>query len=248
LFDVTGTATLDADYSVSGPVTFTATGGTIQFAADQSTVEFQLTVADDELKERLESLKLQLLPAAGYGVGTGTLNFTIDSAELAGDFNDDQVVDGADFLQWQLALGEPADPAGSGADGDYDGDVDGADMLDVWATNFGDQDVAAPPASALFVEPNAGALALGDAADSLTGLAGITSSAMLSLLADESGEAVAARRPRVEAVDEAISSIDWATAVALLRRWEGDGTLAAEKPSSSESGEDASDRAILPTL
>ena len=57
--------------------------------------------------------------------------------DLSGDYNDDGVVDGADFLAWQRGYGAVANPAGSGADGDGDGTVD-ADDLDMWVDHFGE--------------------------------------------------------------------------------------------------------------
>lgn len=54
---------------------------------------------------------------------------------LAGDYNSDGRVDGADFLAWQRGFGGVATPAGSGADGDSDGTI-GAGDLDVWEGSF----------------------------------------------------------------------------------------------------------------
>ncbi|WP_428306785.1 ELWxxDGT repeat protein [Lacipirellula sp.] len=53
-----------------------------------------------------------------------------------GDYNNDGVTDGADFLAWQRAYGAAATPAGSGADGNGDGTVNGGD-LGVWKTGYG---------------------------------------------------------------------------------------------------------------
>jgi hypothetical protein len=55
---------------------------------------------------------------------------------LAGDFNDDGVVDGSDFLFWQLNAGKWANPPGSGADGNGNGVVDAAD-LELWRSQMG---------------------------------------------------------------------------------------------------------------
>ena len=61
---------------------------------------------------------------------------------LAGDYDVDGDVDGADFLLWQRRLGTATNPAGSGADGDASGSVDGGD-LGVWGSHFGEPEVAA---------------------------------------------------------------------------------------------------------
>ena len=66
------------------------------------------------------------------------------SPGLAGDFNADGSVDGADFLAWQR--GESPDPLGE-------------DSLTAWKTNFG----TSPPGAGISLavpEPTAGALAL----------------------------------------------------------------------------------------
>jgi hypothetical protein len=57
------------------------------------------------------------------------------NATLAGDFDLNGVVDGADFLAWQQQFGTSVTP-GDGADGDGDGMVD-ADDLALWQGNFG---------------------------------------------------------------------------------------------------------------
>jgi hypothetical protein len=61
-----------------------------------------------------------------------------------GDFDDDDDVDGSDFLAWQRGLGMSS--GASRADGDADGDQDvDADDLGMWRTHFG-----AAPGSASF--------------------------------------------------------------------------------------------------
>jgi hypothetical protein len=231
-FNIEGTATLGADYSLSGPVTIDASSGSVQFAAGQTAVEFQLAIADDEVKERLELLNLQLLPAPGYAVGVGTLQFVIDSAELEGDFNDDQIVDGADFLVWQRTLGAAADPPGSGADGDYDGVVDGDDLHQHWRLNFGDQVASAAPEAAAFAQQSVAAPVVESplSRDVVTGV--LSSPLPLSLSADEPGGLKAKRPPRHEAIDEVFRRTDWAAYAPLRRRHfpEGGDSLAAEKP------------------
>jgi hypothetical protein len=68
-----------------------------------------------------------------------------------GDFNDDNRVDGADFLAWQRGVGL-ADPTLADGDGDADGDVD-ADDLQSWRNEFGAQAAAAAAASAAATAP-----------------------------------------------------------------------------------------------
>jgi hypothetical protein len=71
---------------------------------------------------------------------------TRSGPEHPGDYDGDMDVDGHDFLAWQRALGSPANPAGSGADGDASGTVGGGD-LPVWRNNFGTVYAAAAAAS-----------------------------------------------------------------------------------------------------
>jgi hypothetical protein len=63
----------------------------------------------------------------------------------AGDYNNDDQVDGADFLVWQRELGATTSPA----DGNVDGMVDGADLA-IWQANYG----AVKPTSENFAELN----------------------------------------------------------------------------------------------
>ncbi|MEX2308151.1 MAG: hypothetical protein WD738_11190 [Pirellulales bacterium] len=53
-----------------------------------------------------------------------------------GDYNGNGVVDTADFVIWRKTLNQPANPFGSGADGDMDGTIDPGDY-DFWAARFG---------------------------------------------------------------------------------------------------------------
>ncbi|WP_428308084.1 hypothetical protein [Lacipirellula sp.] len=87
------------------------------------------------------------------------------SAGLAGDFDLNGVVDGADFLAWQQQFGTSVTP-GTGADADGDGLVDGDDLA-IWQGNFGA--IAAAPVAAAVPEPSA--LLLGTLA--VAGVAGL---------------------------------------------------------------------------
>ncbi len=75
------------------------------------------------------------LRTVAYGIELWSATF-VEAAPLAGDFNRDGVVDGADFLLWQRNLGAAANPYGAGADGDQSGRVGSGD-LDVWKGNYG---------------------------------------------------------------------------------------------------------------
>jgi len=90
--------------------------------------------------------------------------FAVTTPTNDADFNNDGVVDGADFLIWQQGFGTP----GTAANGDANGDlaVDGLD-LDIWKTKFG-----GPPAvAAVAAVPEPTTLALAGVAMVAAGLA-----------------------------------------------------------------------------
>jgi hypothetical protein len=77
-----------------------------------------------------------------------------------GDYFQDGLVDGEDFLAWQRALGDAVMP-GSGVDGDSSGAVDAGDLT-VWRENFGYGSVAVGgPGAHSVPEPVAGSLIAG---------------------------------------------------------------------------------------
>lgn len=59
---------------------------------------------------------------------------TIPTHVLAGDYNNNGVVDAADYTVWRNMVGQSGD--GLAADGDLSGTVDGADF-DLWQASFG---------------------------------------------------------------------------------------------------------------
>lgn len=143
-FTVGGDALYGVDYTVSGAASFNATAGTITFAAGVTSVEVTLTPIDDAVKEFHEQARLAIPPLAGYSIGHAIATATIRTAELAGDYDSDGTVGGADFLAWQRSFGQTAEPIGSGADGNLDGETDGDDLA-VWTENFGETTVPPTP-------------------------------------------------------------------------------------------------------
>jgi hypothetical protein len=69
-FSVGGSATFNADYSASGADTFSATAGTVTFAAGSSTVTVTVDPTGDALVESDETVTLTLTPGSGYHVAT----------------------------------------------------------------------------------------------------------------------------------------------------------------------------------
>jgi hypothetical protein len=86
------------------------------------------------------------VPSSVGNLVTATLgvdNITaVGTAPIPGDFNGNQIVDGADLAEWRAEFGS------SGADADADGDSDGSDFL-IWQ-----RQLTAPPAAAV-PEPHA---------------------------------------------------------------------------------------------
>jgi Lysyl oxidase len=79
-----------------------------------------------------------------------------DPLIMQGDYNNDKVVDAADYVVWRKTLGREV-PRGSGADGDGNGVIEPADSI-AWQRAFG---TSAPGGGSTSVpEPAAGALLL----------------------------------------------------------------------------------------
>jgi hypothetical protein len=89
-------------------------------------------------RDTTESTMTQDYGVAWWAAGTSLVG--------QGDFNNDQIVDGADLAQWTGDFG-----VDDGSDADNDGDSDGGDFL-VWQRNFG-TGVPAVPANASIPEP-----------------------------------------------------------------------------------------------
>jgi hypothetical protein len=79
------------------------------------------------------------------GDGTGGARIDIGAFEvptvvtppgLPGDYNQDNIVDAADYVVWRKTLGTTVAPIYSGADGDGDGAID-QDDYGVWRAHFG---------------------------------------------------------------------------------------------------------------
>ena len=72
-FTIGGTAIFNTDYVQTGATSFTATQGTINFAQGSSTVTLTLNPIDDGIVESNETIGLQLIAGANYGINTGTV-------------------------------------------------------------------------------------------------------------------------------------------------------------------------------
>jgi ELWxxDGT repeat protein len=146
---------INAGSGGADPRYFANVGGTLYFSANDGASGYELwksdgTAAGTVLAEDLTGDGSSSFPtpfeAGGrlFVVGTTEqygreLRIADLAAPLAGDYNRDGDVDGADFLLWQRTLGASATPAGSGADGNFSGTVDAAD-LGIWRDEFGDSE------------------------------------------------------------------------------------------------------------
>jgi hypothetical protein len=61
---------------------------------------------------------------------------SIDPPDATGDYNDNNVVDAADYVVWRETFGQTVAMNGDGADGNRNGSVD-PDDYNVWRMNFG---------------------------------------------------------------------------------------------------------------
>lgn len=111
-------------------------------------------------------VQLQLITDPQTGSYTTLANGSLQAQlPLAGDYNDDGVVDAADYVLWRKTLGQTGD--GLAADGNHNGEIEIGDY-GVWYTHFGatQQSASGANANAAVPEPSgmvmflAGTLAL----------------------------------------------------------------------------------------
>lgn len=96
------------------------------------------------------------------------LALSVSAAGLPGDYNQDGIVDAADYVVWRNSEGQTV-AVGSGADGNLDGQISSTDF-DVWRAHFGQTAGAGMGAFANVPEPASAVLtAMGTAAVMLFG-------------------------------------------------------------------------------
>jgi hypothetical protein len=114
-------------------------------------------LAVDGLSETTTTLSIAIASSTNSGAIYQIDNFRVlslgETAEpIAGDFNNDQQVDGEDLATWRSSFGP-----GAGADADADGDSDGNDFL-IWQRQLG---AGAPQVAAVGAVPEPAAWMLG---------------------------------------------------------------------------------------
>jgi uncharacterized delta-60 repeat protein len=97
-YTIGGTATLNTDYSQSGAASFTATTGSITFAAGSATAALTINPTVDTTIENNETVILTLASDVGYVVGTTTaVTGTITNDDFPSlSINDISVIEGKD--------------------------------------------------------------------------------------------------------------------------------------------------------
>lgn len=164
-FDIAGNQQGEYDFvDVSGALTG---GGTLQVLLDGYTPVlddvfklFDFTSAGGEFVFDLPGLDEGLQWDYSQVLTTGELSVIALVPQENADFNGDEIVDGSDFLVWQIGLGSTGQTDNSAGDANFDGTVD-ADDLVIWEAQYGNPP---PPlsASAMTVpEPSSLLLALG---------------------------------------------------------------------------------------
>lgn len=103
-----------------------------------------------------DNLQFEVFANAGAVTPNTNPNPTLSEGVASADFNDNGIVDGADFLAWQRGFGKTTGALLTNGDADNDGDVDANDLT-VWKNQFGTPGAA--PAVASIPEPATLALA-----------------------------------------------------------------------------------------
>jgi hypothetical protein len=139
-------------------LTFDVTADAWEYVGLFGGTSIQETLAD------VMTLRLIHNPLASFRGEDIEASFLVDNitaeaavAENNGDYNNDGVVDVADYVMWRKTLNQTADPAGSGADGDGDGTVELDDDYEHWFERF----ATIPPnggGNSAVPEPASGAL------------------------------------------------------------------------------------------
>ncbi len=102
-YGVGGTATLGTDYAQTGAASFTATSGTVTFAAVATTAIVTIDPTTDTLVEDNETVALTLSSGAGYSVGT--------TAAITGTINNDDIPPTISITDFTIVEGINGDPS-----------------------------------------------------------------------------------------------------------------------------------------
>lgn len=142
----------DNNQSIDNGGTFQWELGSATFAVSESQVglPLELRIGMREQDAELDALVL----STDSGLTPSELDALFDT--LQGDYNNDGLVDAADYSVWRDTLGDTG--AGLAADGNGDGEVNAGDLT-VWQTAYGSSAGSPPPTNAV-PEPLGVSLAL----------------------------------------------------------------------------------------
>ena len=98
-----------------------------------------------------------LLSDSQWGFHVVDASSALPPSPNGGDFDDDNDVDGTDFLAWQRGFGLLTGASGSDGDANIDGAVDSLDLF-IWQDNFGSATATFSAASTSIPEPSSGVL------------------------------------------------------------------------------------------
>jgi ELWxxDGT repeat protein len=190
---------IHAGASASDPHFLTSIGGYLYFAADDGASGIELWQSDGtttgtvliDIAMGSGGSKPDFMAAYNGNLVVAATTETYgrelwigELPSIPGDYNADDRVNGDDFLLWQRQLGLPAVPAGSGADGDGDGFVDGDD-LGILRGKFGapwESSTAVASAAALPIIADEGEVASGSVATNDNGAKAISSAATIDAI------------------------------------------------------------------
>jgi len=139
----TASLQIDLGGAATGMFDVLEVGGTASLAGKlQVGLANGFAPAAGDLFPILSAMNIQGLPslsgqADGFSLVRTAAGLSLYFGDLpAGDYDQNGIVDTADYQTWQLAFGTTVAPNGSGADGNADGIVDAADF-NVWRDNVG---------------------------------------------------------------------------------------------------------------
>jgi Ca2+-binding RTX toxin-like protein len=146
-YNVAGTATFNNDYTQIGAASFTATTGTITFAAGSSTKTLTIDPTADTTVESNETVALTLATGTGYTIGTttavtGTItnDDTAGPLTLTGDATNNNLVGGSGNDTFLGLGGQDTLTGGLGADRfRFNSPIEGMDTITDFSKTQGDK-------------------------------------------------------------------------------------------------------------
>ena len=154
---ITSTSIKGIDINISAPTFFPSlAGGPVSFHADFAAVSSPPIFSSDALPTNTAlgpgsfvDSNVTLLPPSGVVTSSNLTSLTL-TAVPTGDYNNNGLIDAADYVVWRQTLGQTG--AGLAADGNGDNMVDQTDY-EVWRSHFGQTAGSGAGAAALAAVP-----------------------------------------------------------------------------------------------